>query len=133
MRGVMLMKQKVYEYVDLTDDTPIQQLSLLDQLRLAINKLTYDPGQELKRDDAVTKEVMTLKADLLKFLRKSTDPIRNGSRHSVDIVVSSKFKSVLKEVLNSPRYQKFYKIKVSMPEIEYDIPYDISIRLEVKV
>ena len=127
-----MRKEKVFEYVELDDKTPIQKLSILDQVRILFRKLTYDASQELKRDDAVTREELKLKADLIDFILKATEPIRNGEHRKVLISISNKFDPILESVLRSKRISNYYGITIDRPNIEYDIPFFIRVTLEVK-
>lgn len=124
--------KKLYSYVEVDDSTPIQKLPIMDQLRILLKKLTYDPANELKSEDAVTTEYMTLKANLSDFFRRSTEPIRRGEKSEVIVNVSSKFNPVYNEVINSPDIQNYYYVSEVRPQIEYDIPYDFLVRLTVK-
>ena len=124
--------KKLYTYVEVSDDTPIQKLSVIDQIRVLLKHLTYDPSNELKSEDAVTAERMRLKADLTEFLHKATDPIRKGDKHEVIVNISNKFDPVFEEVITSPSIANFFTTDVVRPKIEYDIPYDFMLRLRVK-
>lgn len=127
-----MSQEKLYEYVKVDDNTPVQKLSVGDQIRMLVNKLTYDPTVELKITNLETEAEMRRKANLLEFIEKSTDSIRSGEHHSVLLDVSSKFASVLDEVLLSPRIHNFYKVTVQKPHVDYDIPYRIKVMLEVR-
>lgn len=124
--------KKLYSYVDVDDSTPIQKLKIWDQLRVLLKHLTYDPANELKSEDAVTTELMTLRANLSTFLKKATDPIRKGKRKEVIVNVSNKFDPVFDEVVKSPEISNFFYVDVVRPKIDYDIPYDFIVRLRVK-
>lgn len=126
----MSSKEKVYEYVELNDRTPVQKLSLGDQLRVLFQRITYDASLELKRNDALTIGEMRLRADLYKFVRAATDPIRKGSRKSVEMVISSEFEPVFESVFGNPRILNFYKVEITKPRIEYDIKYMIKVKME---
>lgn len=128
----MAEKKLLYTYVDVTDDTPVHKLGVLDQLRLLLRHISYDAASELGADDTATKEYLTLRANLLDLIDKSLRPIRVGKKRSVVIQVSSKFKPVLKEVLSSKNLTDFYTIKVSYPKVDYDIALDVLVYLEVK-
>lgn len=124
--------KKLYSFVEVDDSTPIQKLSIMDQLRVLFKKLTYDEANELRNDDIVTQQYMTLKATLSNFLRKATEPIRRGDRHEVIVNISTKFNPVFDEVIKSHEIADFYQVDVVRPKIDYDIPYDIMVRLRVK-
>lgn len=124
--------KKLYSFVEVDDSTPIQKLKISDQLRLLLKSLTYDPANELKNDDIVTQEYMTLKANLSEFLRRATEPIRKGKRKEVIVNVSTHFNPVFEDVINSHEIADFYYVSVVRPKIDYDIPYDFMVRLTVK-
>lgn len=124
--------KKLYTFIDVDDKTPVQKLSIADQLRVILKKLTEDPANELKTEDAVTQEYLTLKANLSDFIEKSVTPIKKGKRSSVVMEISNIFDPVLKEVLDSPRIRKYYDVRIARPKIDYDIPFDILVELTVK-
>ncbi len=124
--------RKLCTFVDVTDETPVQKLSVTDQLRVLMHQITYDEASELSNQDAVEQERLILKADLLDFLHKSTEPIRRGKTKRITVQVSSKFLPVLDDVLSSRSLVKQYTIKVAKPKIDYDLPFDILVRLAVK-
>lgn len=128
----MADRKKLYSFVEVDDSTPVQKLKISDQLRVLLKHLTYDPANELKSEDAVTQEYMTLHANLSTFLRKATDPIRKGKRKEVIVNVSNKFDPVFDDVIKSREIADFFEVSVVRPKIEYDIPYDFMVKLRVK-
>lgn len=128
----MAQGKKLYSFVEVSDKTPIQKLSISDQLRVLLKHLTYDPANELRTEDSVTTERMTLKANLSEFLRKATIPIREGKKKEVIVNISNKFDPVFEEVINSRDIKDFFEVSVVRPKIEYDIPFDFMVRLRVK-
>lgn len=124
--------KKLYRFVEVDDSTPIQKLKISDQIRVLLKHLTYDAANELKSEDAVTTEIMTLKANLSDFLHKATDPIRRGKKREVIVNVSNKFEPVFEEVINSHEIADFFEVSVVRPKIDYDLPYDFMVKLKVK-
>lgn len=124
--------KRLYTFVEVDDSTPIQKLKIGDQLRVLLKHLTYDAANELKNEDAVTKEYMILKADLSEFLRRATESIRNGKRKEVIVSISTKFNPVFQEVIESREIADFYDVSIAKPKIIYDIQYDFMVRLRVK-
>ena len=124
--------KRLYTFVEVDDSTPIQKLSVLDQLRVLLKKITYDAANELRNEDIVTQEYMQLKANLSDFLRRACAPIRAGKRKEVIVNIASQFNPVFEEVINSREIADFYVVDVVRPKIEYDIPYDFMVRLRVK-
>ena len=128
----MAKRQKLFSFVELTDDTPIQKLSILEQFRLLVRRLSNDDKEQLKADDAETVYGLQLKANLLEFLNKATEKIRRGDETSVTMQISSKFLPVLDDVLNSSTIATYYTSTVTKPDIEFDIDYFLKLKLEVK-
>ena len=124
--------KKLYSFVEVDDSTPIQKLKITDQLRVLLKSFSYDPANELKNEDVVTRERLTLQANLSDFLRRATEPIRRGKRKSVIVNISTMFNPVFNDVMNSHEIKDFYDVAIVRPKIEYDIPYDIMVRLTVK-
>ena len=124
--------KKLFSFVEMTDDVPIQKLTVLEQLRLLVRKLANDDKEQLKADDAETVYLLTLKANLLEFFNKATEKIRKGDERSVTCQVSSKFLPVLDEVLQSTSIGSYYAAEVIKPDIEFDIDYFVKVKLEVK-
>lgn len=125
-------RKKLYSFVEVDDSVPIQKLSILDQFRILLKHLSYDAANELKSEDAITTEYMTLKANLSDFLYKSTDAIRRGNKKEVIVNVSNVFDPVFEEVINSPEIKNYFTVSVVRPKIDYDIPFDFMVKLRVK-
>ncbi len=122
----------LYTYVDVDDTTPVGKLKLSEQLRLILRKLTYDPAVELGAEDAVTSEYLTLKADLMDFVDRAVDSIRRGRHKNVTLSISSKFSAVLQDVFTSAEITNYFRVFIAQPKLDYDIPADILVRIEVK-
>ena len=58
----MQKKRKLFSYIEVDDNTPIQKLGVMDQLRVLIRKMGQDDASELIAEDAVTQNVRRLKA-----------------------------------------------------------------------
>lgn len=124
--------KKLYSFVEVDDSTPIQKLKIMDQLRVLLKSLTYDPANDLHNEDIVTTEYLKLRANLSDFLRRATEPIRRGKKKEVIVNISTHFNPVFDEVINSPEIANFYDVSIVRPKIEYDIPYDFLVKLRVK-
>ena len=121
------------EYVDVTDNTPIQKLSALDQIRVLLKKLTHDDAAELQAENAVTRHSLELQADLSEMLNKALDPLRRGQSSAVSVSLPSVYENVIDDVFNNSRINQYYNVKISKPSIEYDgVPYNFRLDLEVK-
>lgn len=128
----MSKKTKLLSYVEIDDNTPIQKLGVFDMFRVILRKLSEDASSELKAQDAVTKANLTLKANLLDFLEKGVTPMREGRSRGRQFEVSNAFEPILDEVIAEYKRKPYYDIKVIKPDIEYDIPYNITIIITVK-
>lgn len=128
----MAKTQRLYSYTQIDDRTPIQKLSVWDQLRVLLRQITHSKKNELATEDAVTHATLTLRANLLDFISKATRSIREGKHTSVTMKISNQFDPVLDEVLSSPSVKNYYNVTVQRPDIDYDIVYFIVVTLEVK-
>jgi hypothetical protein len=126
-----MSKEKILEYVELDEHTSIQKLSLLDQLRVLLRRITYDESNELKRMDVETVDYLRKRSNLLQFLLQATEPLRKGQHKTVEVQISSKFDTVLKEVLSLERFTEYYHIEIQRPELEYNIHHYITVRFEI--
>lgn len=120
------------EYVDVTDNTPIQQLSAIDQIRVLLKKMTHDDAAELQAENAVTRHALELQADLSSILNKALDPLRRGQAKAVSLSLPSVYDSVLDDVFNNSKIKEYYNTKITRPEVDYDIPYNFRLDVEVK-
>lgn len=128
----MARGQRLYKYVEVDDKTPVQKLGLMDQIRLLLRKLTEDPANELRSDDAVTAEYLKLKADCTDFIKKAAEPIKLGKHKVVVVQLSNEFKPVLADVLRSNEIAQYYHVEVATPSIDYDIPFEYLVRIRAK-
>lgn len=126
------MKKKVFEFVDVDKDTPIQELSFKDSLRVVIKKLTYNPEQELEAEDAADYEYLRLKANLLKFFRIALTPLREGKRRQVLTKVPSVYAPVIEEVINSPKLKTYYSITATYPKSDFRTKFDYIVEVKIR-
>lgn len=127
-----MLGKKLFSFVEVDDNTPIQKLSVADQIRVAIKKLSKDDAAELEAEDALTYNYLVLQANLNDLIDTALKPVRQGKRSAVSISLSNKFDSVLEEVLDSPSIKEYYNTRVTRPNVDFDIPYFIRVDLEVK-
>lgn len=129
----MADEEKVFSYIELTDDVPVQKLSIMEQIRLLMFRFLYDESKELQTETVLQHARLTLRSDCIKFLLKATEPIRQGRKKSVTINLSSKFDVVLNEALEHAKIAPYYKATIlSRPQPEYDIPFEIIFKLEAR-
>lgn len=124
--------KKLFSFIAVDDNTPIQKLSISEQLRVLVQRLTNGDKEQLKAEDAETVYHLQLRADLLEFLHKATRRVREGECHSVTMSISSKFLPVLEEVLSSSSIATYYTCVVESQDMEYDVEYFFQLTLEVK-
>ena len=104
----MAGEKRLYSFVEVDDRTPVQKLKISDQLRVLLKSMTYDAANELHNEDIVTQEYMQLRANLTDFLRRATEPIRDGRHSEVIVNVSTHFSPVFDEVINSHEIKDFF-------------------------
>ena len=124
--------KRLFTYTQIDDRTPIQKLSLSEQLRVLLRRMTKSDKNELATEDAVTREYLTLRANLYDFIERATKSIREGKHTSVTMSISNRFESVLDEVLTSAQITNYYDVSVVKPDVDYDILFYYKVRLEVK-
>lgn len=124
--------KKLFSFLEVTDDTPVQKLGVLDQFRLLVRKLSNSDAEQLKADSAETVYNLQLQANLQEFIHKAATKVRNGDEKSVTMQLSSKFLPVLDGVLNSPSIKPFYTWTIEKPEVDLDIDYFFTLTLEVR-
>lgn len=131
------MPEKLYDYLKLEDTTDLTGLTFLEKVRAIYNSwftnAGYSEARNAKNQEDITKAELTLQADLLMFIHKATQPIRDGLRHSVKLDIDSTFAPVLDSVLESQTVSRYYKSNIlSRPMPDIDIKYKIRISLEAK-
>ena len=67
----MKKSKKLFSFIEVTDDTPIQKLSFLEQLRVFVKRITNSDKEQLKAESAETVYILQLKANLLEFIHKA--------------------------------------------------------------
>ena len=110
------MKTKVmYEYVKIDDKIPIHKLNLVDMIRAIFLKINESDANNLKNEQMVIHHKNVLKAELIDFIKKATEPIRRGERTNVLTRVSSDYLPVMEAVFSEHVFSNFYEIKVRPP------------------
>ena len=125
-------KQKLSSYIEIDDNTPMIKLSIRDQMRVILNKMAHDDARELDNEDEFAISEAKRRANLEDFLRKATKPLREGVHTSVSLRISSEFDDILKDVLESPQISRYYTVKMVRPEVDYNVHFNILVRLEVR-
>jgi hypothetical protein len=121
----------LYTFVELNDNTPIQKLSILDQMRVLIRNIFKNDADELKSRDALTKRKSELKASLADFIHKATAPVREGKHKSVTVSLASVFEPVLETTFDEHNLRKFYNITIYKPRVEFAKDYMLILQFEV--
>lgn len=124
--------KKLFSFIEVDENTPIQKLSVMDQIRVVIKKMTHDDAAELMAADAVTQQQLRLKADLVGFLDQCLAPIREGKHRAVSISLSNEFDPVIDEVFNSRRIANYYDVTITRPDIDFDVKYNMRVDMVVK-
>lgn len=125
-------KEVVYTYAVVDDNTPIQKLGILDQIRVMLMELTKDKSADLNKWDAVAVEKNTLKSDLYDFIENATRPVMKGKCIGVRFKIHSDFGVVLEEVLRSPRFFNYYEISITEPRMKYGSAFYYIVKMVVK-
>ena len=58
----MAKGKKLFSFLEVTEETPIQKLTVTEQFRLLVRKLTNSDREQLRADDAETVFQLTLQA-----------------------------------------------------------------------
>lgn len=123
---------KLYDVVTMSDDVPIERLSIKDGLRALLKKIFYNEAEELDAEVTINEAENELIANLLYLIDIATEPIKEGKHRYVKMKIASDFKPVLKEVFSSPDIQNFYNVKITAPDISLDIRYYYIVEMQVK-
>lgn len=124
--------KKLFSFIEVDENTPIQKLTVMDQIRVVIKKMTHDDAAELAAADAVTQQQLRLKADLIGLLDNCLAPIREGKHKVVSISLSNEFDPVIPEVFESRRIANYYNVTITRPDIDFDVKYFMRVDMEVK-
>lgn len=127
----MLRKEIVYNYID-DERVPIQRLTVLDQIRTLIKKVTSSSDSHLKGNKALLDKVSELEANLNEFLEQATKRLREGKEGYVKMEIDSMFKPVFDKVITSSRWTNYYNIKVEKPKTNLDISFLYIVEMELK-
>lgn len=127
-----MLGKKLATFVEVDDTTPIQKLSVTEQLRLLLRRIANEDREQLRVEDAETVYQLQLKANLLEFIYKATETVRRGEHKSVTMAISSRFAPILDETLTAPAVAGFYTVTVDKPQVDFDIEYSIRVTLEVR-
>lgn len=121
--------KKIFEFIDVDKNTPIQELGFFDTVKILIKKMTENPEDEA--EDIVDIEYLTLKANLIKFFKEAIKPIRRGEHKNVQLRVPSLYKSVIEEVINIPKFKRYWHIRVTAPKTFLE-KFDYTVYIEVR-
>ena len=128
---------KLYSYVDADDNTSLDGLSFFEKVLALIFQYFKTSGREQYNKDRlegmVSEDLLVLQADLVSFMNKALEPIKQGRRKSVVIEIDSVFAPVLKNVLENSRYKDYYNIEIAKwPKVDYNIKYTIVVIMKAR-
>lgn len=120
--------------VKVTEDTTIAKLSVLDQFKLLISRFNNDDVAELKAQESLSTNALTMQASLEKLIRTAASKLDGVNHSSVTLSVSSKYIPYMDEVIDEKHgLGRFYKITVFKKDLPVNVDYKFVIRVERKV
>ena len=131
------MGTKLYSYVDADDNTSLDGLSFSDKLLASLFQYFKTSGKEQYNKDRleniVSEDLLVLQADLVSFINKALEPIKQGRKRKVILEIDSVFAPVLKNVTESSKYKDYYDIEIlKWPKVDYNIKYTIVVAMKAR-
>lgn len=129
----MLNGQEIYRSVEVTDDVQTSSLSILDQLRLIVSKLSNDDAAELDRNEKLTTARLQKVASLTDFIEKAVSKMREKELDSVTVKLASVYKPYFAEVFDEKKgFGRYYKFEVYDKRISMSISHFVVVRISKK-
>jgi len=84
-------------------------------------------------ENIVSEDLLVLQADLVSFINKALEPIKQGRKRKVILEIDSVFAPVLKNVTKSRKYKDYYDIEIlKWPKVDYNIKYTIVVAMKAR-
>lgn len=122
------MKREVCRQVKLTDNINVASLSILDQLRLLVSKVSNNDEAELDAQVRYNTERMRKLAALKSLLETAVENMIAKGADSVSVGVSSEFLPYIDEVVSSTHgLGRYYDITVRRKDLPYKVKHRFTV------
>jgi hypothetical protein len=126
---------RLYSYIDTTDDTSLEDVGFVQKAIAIIFQWFKESGRESaerdKLENIVSEDLLTLQADLIQYIDKALEPIKQGKKRKVTLSIDSNFVPVLESSME--KYKSTFNIDyVSWPKVDYKYNYQVIVSLEAK-
>ena len=127
------MKEEVCRSVVITDDTKLASLTVFDQIRLLLARLSNSGASDIDVAEKVSVDKIKHISALKTFLEKATNKLTELGKDSITIKLSSEFVPYIDEVMNGASdFGKYYDIEVFRKNIPLSTPHYIIVRITKK-
>lgn len=124
----------VNKRVKATENTTLAKLSFFDQINLLIARLNNDETAELKANQRVSQQSLTMQASLENLFRNATKEFDTGKHNSVTLSVSSKFIPYLDDVIDSKHGMgRYYDFEIIKRDLPVNVEYMFTVKIKRKI
>lgn len=130
----MAEKKEVYRSVKLTDDINAAELSVVDQIRLLLAKVSNADEAELDAQTKLSREKLRRVSALNRLLTTAIEKMQSKGESSVTIGVSSEFLPYIDEVVDDKfGLGRFYEIRVYKKDLPSTVKHLFTVVIKTKV
>lgn len=128
-----MIGKEVSRSLMLTDDVKPQSLSLSDQIRLILSKLSNNDVAELEASTRLTTEYLEKVAKLSTFIDESIEEMKNRNEVSVTVKLGPVFRPYLQDVVDSKTGKgRFYDFHIHNEVVESYKEQDVIMTIRKK-
>jgi hypothetical protein len=107
---------RLYSYIDTTDDTSLEDVGFVQKAIAIIFQWFKESGRESaerdKLENIVSEDLLTLQADLIQYIDKALEPIKQGKKRKVTLSIDSNFVPVLESSME--KYKSTFNISITI-------------------
>lgn len=130
----MAERKEVYRSVKLTDDINAAELSVVDQIRLLLAKVSNADEAELDAQTKLSREKLRRVSALNRLLTTAIEKMQSKGESSVTIGVSSEFLPYIDEVVDKKfGLGRFYDISVYKKDLPSTVKHLFTVVIKTKI
>lgn len=117
-----------------TETTTLAKLTIGDQLKLLISKVSNEDAAELDAAEKLSTIAMRERASLSRLIKTAASGLESGEHTSVTVSLSSKYIPYLETMLDKKRgLGRYYDFEYNLKDLPITVEYQFPIRITRKV
>lgn len=117
-----------------TEHTTLAKLSIFDQFKLLLKKVSNEDVAELDAAEKLSGVTLRMQASLQRLFTTAAEGLKDGQHKSVTLQVSSKFIPYLDDVIDPIKGMgRYYDFEIFTKDLPINVDYNFVVKIKKKV